>query len=219
MNAAGLPVMYFAFDQDTAIAEVRPPIGAYVVMAGFKPRKELRLLDLTAIRGEMIGSYFRPDLERVSDQQAFLETFSSLIARPVDTAQQELAYLPTQFIAEYLQHGVKQPFDGVIFESALHRQGKNAVISGEFRVGIDLPGFPVEVENVAIETLHPDNLPSIAITNPKCKKKRGKSSTITVFDFEIVAKTIVVHRIDGLKYDSSEFEVEVVPPLKSSNMF
>jgi hypothetical protein len=219
MNAAGLPVMYFALDQDTAIAEVRPPIGAYIVMAGFIPRKDLHLLDLTAIRGEMIGSYFRPDLERVSDQQAFLETFSSLIARPVDTAQQELAYLPTQFIAEYLQYGVKQPFDGVIFKSAVHHQGKNVVVFGDFLINIDLPGFPVKAENVTFDLLDPDGLPSVSINKRKCKRKRGKSSRVVTSDFEIVANSLVVHRIDGIKYDTSEYDVEIVPSPIHNKMF
>ena len=41
MNAAGIPVFYGALDYDTCIAEIRPPVGSYVVTGKFellKPR-------------------------------------------------------------------------------------------------------------------------------------------------------------------------------------
>ncbi|HHQ4535074.1 TPA: RES family NAD+ phosphorylase, partial [Aeromonas veronii] len=49
MNAQGIPVFYGAMSSDIAIAEVRPAVGSYVVVAQFKPVRPLRILDISAL--------------------------------------------------------------------------------------------------------------------------------------------------------------------------
>lgn len=49
MNCEGIPVYYGATTLPTAVAEVRPAVGAYVVVAAFNIIRELNLLDLTRL--------------------------------------------------------------------------------------------------------------------------------------------------------------------------
>lgn len=65
MNAQGIPVFYGATTPDIAIAEVRPAVGSYVVVARFIPVKPLRILEMSALDGlvEVSGSLFDPDME------------------------------------------------------------------------------------------------------------------------------------------------------------
>ena len=61
MNAAGILLLYLAFEEGTAVAEVRPTIGSDVVVGVLRPIKPMRLLDLSRIRIKTLGSCFRVD--------------------------------------------------------------------------------------------------------------------------------------------------------------
>lgn len=60
MNAHGIPVFYGATSSDIAVAEVRPVVGSYVVVVPFRPLRELRILDISALNSltEVNGSIF-----------------------------------------------------------------------------------------------------------------------------------------------------------------
>ena len=51
-NAAGIPVLYLAGARETAIAEVRPWLGAEVSVAQFRVLRDLRIVDLTRGHGQ-----------------------------------------------------------------------------------------------------------------------------------------------------------------------
>ena len=50
MNAYGISVFYGATDASIALAEVRPPVGAKVVVGRFELLRPLQLLDIEALR-------------------------------------------------------------------------------------------------------------------------------------------------------------------------
>ena len=61
MNAEGISVFYGAFEKETCIAEVRPPVGGYVVLAKFEILRTVRLLDLELLSKVFAGrSHFAP---------------------------------------------------------------------------------------------------------------------------------------------------------------
>ena len=61
MNANGISVFYGAFDRDTCLAEVRPPVGSKVVMGKFELLRPVRLLDPAALEDVFVQrSYFDP---------------------------------------------------------------------------------------------------------------------------------------------------------------
>lgn len=118
LNSAGIPAFYGALDRDTAIAEVRPPVGAHVIVGAFRPLRRIQLLDLTAFsKTAQLGSPF-DDLDAYIDRYSrwsFLRTFHRLISRPVLPNDEFLEYVPTQAIADFLHHS--EGFDGVLFLS------------------------------------------------------------------------------------------------------
>lgn len=116
MNPTGISVFYGALGKDTAVAEVRPPVGSLVVVAGFRPTRKLRLLNLPRIDDVYTGSIFCADYESKAARRAFLEGFHRLIASPVQPHDEPLEYIPTQAVAEYVAHVLG--FDGILYASA-----------------------------------------------------------------------------------------------------
>ncbi|MCS4484370.1 RES family NAD+ phosphorylase [Gleimia sp. 6138-11-ORH1] len=124
-NSAGIPVLYLASDEDTAIAEVRPDPGEIVQVAFFKIT-EGKVLDLRDN-----ASYSSPFRVEETDDIATLNVFLSLfkeiaqgLATPIVKADRVLKYLPYQFICELLQ---ANGFDGILFPSSVSR-GNNLVL-------------------------------------------------------------------------------------------
>ena len=119
MNAPGISVFYGASTPDVAVSEVRPPVGSFVVVAPFEPRKDLRILDISALDALVFSkqSVFNPDTIKSWETTAFLKTFSQKMTLPVFGKRQDVEYLITQAIAEYLSVSEKHRLDGISFRS------------------------------------------------------------------------------------------------------
>ena len=84
MNAAGIPVSYGALDKDTCIAEIRPPVGSYVITGKFELLKDVYLLDLNLLQDVTIEtSYFDPEYADRSNRVAFLKQLGRELTKPV----------------------------------------------------------------------------------------------------------------------------------------
>jgi hypothetical protein len=117
MNAHGIAVFYGASDAETALAEVRPPVGSRVVIGRFLITREIRLLDLTAMRDVFIkGSIFDASYIFRLERAKFLSSLSRRMTRPVMPTDESFDYLPTQAIADYLATDPR--LDGIIYRSA-----------------------------------------------------------------------------------------------------
>ncbi|MFC0514500.1 RES family NAD+ phosphorylase [Mucilaginibacter angelicae] len=118
MNAAGIAAFYGANVPELAIAEVRPPVGSFVVVAKFDLLRSIRLLDLTAfqhIKAE--GSVFDPAFAAYFEKLAFLSQLQQLMTRPVMPNDEVLEYLPTQAVADFLSVHPELNLDGIIYPS------------------------------------------------------------------------------------------------------
>lgn len=130
MNAKGISVFYGATSPEVALAEVRPPVGSWVALARFEIIRPLRLLDLAALGNvSESGSIFDPEYAYRLGRMMFLRTLSRRMSRPVLPDDQEMEYLPTQAIADYLSTEGKVPLDGILFPSVqVGGNGLNAVL-------------------------------------------------------------------------------------------
>lgn len=119
MNAQGVPVFYGSTSPLIAMAEVRPAVKSHVIMAQFKPLRELRILDLSALKSlvHIEGSKFDPENILKLEKTLFLKTLAYKLTIPVLDEVKGQEYLITQAVAEYL--GLSQDFklDGISFES------------------------------------------------------------------------------------------------------
>jgi hypothetical protein len=129
MNARGISVFYGSTTAQTAIAEVRPPVGAKAAVARFSIIRPLRLLDLIALEhvqdgGSIFDSTLKDRLERV----AFLQSLGQRMTRPVMPDDEAFDYLATQAIADFLATENEPIVDGIIFRSVQVKNGRNTVL-------------------------------------------------------------------------------------------
>lgn len=132
MNAQGISVFYGAIDKDTAIAEVRPPVGSRVIVARFDITRPLRLLDLTAVNDVYEeGSIFDSSLIERLHRADFLRSLGQRMTRSVMPDDEGLDYLPTQAVSDFLATTNDPLLDGIIFKSAQVENGYNVVLFHE----------------------------------------------------------------------------------------
>lgn len=120
MNAKGVSVFYGATNDRTAIAEVRPSVGSYVVTAAFQVTRPLRLLNLGAlneVRPDSRLSYFDPQRVEQAKRSAFLASLQNQLLKPVMPDLADHGYLITQAIADYLSMHPTLNLDGIYFPS------------------------------------------------------------------------------------------------------
>ena len=116
-NPKGIPCLYMATDKETAMAEVRPWIGAQISVGHFQTTRSLKVVDFSLSHdGALSSSLFlgRPSAEEVLNGvwAQVDRAFSEPIADDPDTAE----YVPTQVIAETFR---REGFDGVVYKSRL----------------------------------------------------------------------------------------------------
>ena len=123
-NAAGISVLYAANDERTAIAEVRPHIGATVSIAKCVPRQECKLFDMTAERPLHGLDPFAPEFNQHERDASLLSILNEEFARPLALHIPEREYAPTQFVAEII---ASHNYDGIKYRSAMNEAGVNYV--------------------------------------------------------------------------------------------
>jgi RES domain-containing protein len=132
MNPAGIPYLYVALDEATALAETvsSPPVEA--VIATFKASRQLTVIDLTDL--PPLPSVF--DERRRMDREGllFLRAFVREISKPVTKdGAEHVDYVPSQVVCEYIAQ-VFRPrhragrIDGLLYPSAVRPGGKNLVL-------------------------------------------------------------------------------------------
>jgi hypothetical protein len=128
MNASGIAVFYGALDAETALSEVRPPVGSDVVVAKFNIMRPLRLLDLEALKKVAAGgSIFDPATLMKIQRANFLDVLSHGMSRPVMPHEEASEYLTTQAVANYLANAAG--LDGIIYPSIqTGHQSSNVVL-------------------------------------------------------------------------------------------
>jgi hypothetical protein len=128
MNARGIGVFYGALDLETALSEVRPPVGSKVVVANFNILRPLRLLNLEAMKKVAAGGSIFDPATLVQMQRAnFLDILGHDMSRPVMPTEEASEYLPTQAVADYLANVAR--LDGIIYQSIQRgHQSSNVVL-------------------------------------------------------------------------------------------
>ncbi len=232
MNARGISVFYGAIEAETAIAEVRPPVGSNVATAKFFIARPLRLLNLTAL--EKIqdgGSIFDATLKSRLERVAFLKTLGQRMTRPVMPDDEVFEYLPTQAVADFLATQNEPQFDGIIFPSVQIKQGRNVVLFHKAaRVGaMDIPGGTEisafsshdtedgpEVDYSVFEEVSPSSEPSSPNADdgllPIAYLDGGRFRQQMEDDYRNVAlridvKSVEVHQIDWANYNRTTYAV------------
>lgn len=155
MNARGISVFYGAGTPETALAEVRPPVGSKVVVAKFDLLRPLRLLDLGALPDiEIVGSIFDPTLAPRQERAVFLRTLKSIITVPVMPDDEGMEYIVTQAIADFLATQEKPAIDGILFPSVQVAHDDTNVVLFHKSARVEDLGLPAgsEISSSGLET-------------------------------------------------------------------
>ncbi|WP_422014727.1 RES family NAD+ phosphorylase [Roseateles sp.] len=146
MNAKGQPAFYGATDARVALAEVRPPVGAWVVTAAFEITRRVKLLDLRGLAGLEYAfgkSLFDPATQEAARRQAFLRMLAHRLMLPVLPEFEERDYFITQVIADYLAMHGDEPIDGIVYPSVQAIQEGGPLPQGARpTTGINVALFP-----------------------------------------------------------------------------
>jgi RES domain-containing protein len=120
-NPKGMPYLYTATDQDTAIAEVRPWVGALISVAQLRVTRPLTVVNCITDNRKLILRTREPDApER---ERAVWQDIDDAFSRPVTPHEHVADYVPTQVLAEFFR---SQGLDGIGYRSSVGK-GSNIV--------------------------------------------------------------------------------------------
>ena len=132
MNPLGISYFYLARALRTAVGEVVREPPARVAVGEFRPKKDLVLLDLTALPEP--PSVFDDDAYDDYQGILFLRDFAGQISKPVPKDDREhLEYIPSQVVCEFFAQvfgrgeGERQ-VDGIAYRSSVVDGGQNVVV-------------------------------------------------------------------------------------------
>ncbi len=120
MSPAGIPMFYGSADEATAIQEViYESEDTHVTWCEFELSADLRVVDLTRLPAE--PSMFDPELSSMRRQIRFLNMFVEQLSDRVEPDHEDIDYVPTQIVTEYLLHvhGGGDRVRGLVYQSSL----------------------------------------------------------------------------------------------------
>lgn len=136
MTPNGISALYGALERETCLSEIRSITGDKVVSAAFTPVKEVALLDLT--RFKTIEPPPLSMLDKGRRDSKHLKTFVDSLVQKMSTPRgrnDELSYLSTQVVFEYLRLTFGEQVFGLVFPSVqTGEKGTNVVLFPECSV-------------------------------------------------------------------------------------
>lgn len=217
MNASGVAVFYGALDADTAVAEVRPPVGSKVAVAQFHLSRDLRLLDVSALQTiKAVGSIFDPETIKKMEKANFFKILSREISRAIMPQEETSEYLPTQAVADYLAN--EAGLDGMVFPSVQAGQKSSNVVlfHKSSRVGeVDYPPGTTIGADIMMSTGDgdfPDYKRWIRIPEVPPIEKNARYPD--PFDFDLPDESVPDRRKISLRIDLVTIEVLHIESVK-----
>ncbi len=123
-NPKGIPYLYVAQTIDTTLYEARATFLDYVTIGEFKLLENIKVITLrTSYQVSPFLDGF--SIKKYIKHKTFIDILEHELSSPLRRQDNELDYLPTQYLCEYIKH---LGYDGVEYGSSLHEGGINLVI-------------------------------------------------------------------------------------------
>ncbi|WP_219842183.1 RES domain-containing protein [Xanthomonas arboricola] len=133
MTPNGISALYCALERETCLSEIRSITGDDVVSVALTPISEVKLLDLTML--EQVEPASLTLLDRGYLDALHLKTFLKSLVKKMSKPKgrnDELSYLSTQVVFEYLRLRFGRQVDGLLFPSVqTGERGTNVVMFPE----------------------------------------------------------------------------------------
>jgi hypothetical protein len=120
VNPKGIPCLYLATDEQTALSEVRPWVGSYVSLARFRITKKVSVIDCTVEE-----EYWNETDFDLGYEKAIWADINGAFSEPVSPSDSTAEYVPTQTLAELFK---SEGYDGLMFRSSLTKDGVNVAL-------------------------------------------------------------------------------------------
>ncbi|WP_327415250.1 HEPN-associated N-terminal domain-containing protein [Streptomyces sp. NBC_01233] len=163
MSPAGIPMFYGAFDFDTALRETSVRGGEPWATAGeFEISHSCFVVDFTGVPS--VPSMFDPDHAADRRTLIFLHSFIEALSKPARSLYEQIDYVPTQVVTEYLLHVFRPSarVAGLLYSSSL-TGGVAAVLNVPHDRCVDSAG---EVQEGEVESLRMILDPASLCTGP-----------------------------------------------------
>lgn len=132
LNPEGVSYLYAAEDVETAIAEVRPHIGAVVTVACLVTSTDLTIADLPGFVSNA-SPFKRSGGRRLFGLKRLARDINLAMAKPIRPQTHSHECLATQFVAEFLRH---KGLAGLRYSSSQRKTGNNISLFEPFTVEI-----------------------------------------------------------------------------------
>lgn len=117
-NPRGIKILYLADSIETAVAEVRPWIGAYVTIGTLKLNKDITVVNLY--------NDLNPKFKVFDPVEAKIwEGINKSFAKPVNQGDEMWDYYATQYLAEAFK---LKGYDGILYMSSQYDGGYNVAL-------------------------------------------------------------------------------------------
>lgn len=133
-NPAGIPYLYLASDEVTAISEVRPHTGETASVASFRIPEEIKLVDLRNPKQTISPFVLEEEVSQLYGHVEFLVRLGEELTRPVLPSAAAYDYVPSQYLCEFIKN---IGYQGVIYKSS---------VSDGMNVAVFDPNVPSPIE-------------------------------------------------------------------------
>ncbi|SFD02164.1 RES domain-containing protein [Bacillus sp. OV322] len=133
-NPDGIPYLYLASSQETALAEVRPWCGALVTIAKFQLQQSVNTINFSFHSENSLFDYLESEnVENALNRLQFFNSLSYEMSQPISPSDSYIEYIPTQYLTEFIKN---EGYDGIIFDSSLGA-GQNVVLFNQDNVEVN----------------------------------------------------------------------------------
>lgn len=132
-NPMGISHLYLSDELETSIRESRAYQHCYVSVATFRLLEVCQVLDLASLQRENPFKIVDDGLASKLDYWRLLERLGDELARPARSTDNQLEYIPTQYLSELVK---SMGVHGIRYKSSLHPGGRNIVLFNDERVEV-----------------------------------------------------------------------------------
>lgn len=120
-NPPGISYLYLAENRETAIAEVKPYLGARINLISLRLKKDIKIIDFQKPVRLSTVSLLNLSKEEIDNLWFGVKLSFAIPLSPDD----KLGHIPTQYIAELFKI---KGYDGIVYESVQRKNNRNLVL-------------------------------------------------------------------------------------------
>lgn len=132
VNASGIPALYLASTEQTAVSEIRPWLGSEVSVAQFKILRDIKAVDLSRGHGQASIGHLtfaqvlgEKPIDSATKEKAVWIDIDNAFSRPIARSDDAADYVPAQILAELFRDA---GYDAIIYRSQFGKDGYNVAI-------------------------------------------------------------------------------------------